>query len=693
MAPSATRSSARVAAKPRPAVAAKKVVKPRPAVAAKKVAAKPRRKVAAKKVAFRPPAVPPAADLSVPGVGWTSGALHPSLYPYGRRGAADRYGNMRRWIGTGGEGWSRIGDGDPLDDVHQGSSGGGAVAARKNEVDEDGLTEAQSVKALIAQLCESFYHREWATGTGGGISIRTASNRVFVAPSGLMKENMTAEDMFELDMQGTVVQPPVTPGLRQSACTPLWYVVYGARPSAKAVIHTHSLHAVLATMLDTTETAPCLRLSHLEMLKGVGGHAYDDVLEVPIIDNRPNEGLLAAQLAKALVAYPKANACLVRRHGLYVWGDSWEQAKCQAEAFDYLFEAAVKMHSLGFDAGAPPRGGTYRTAELQPEPCAPHPTKREAPHAPTSAQELSTPAKKRPRPDPPATATNGFNAATDTDNKPDMALIPPPLVTTTTGRTVPLLPRDSQILLLDIEGCTTAISFVKDVLFPFVTREIDAHAKAISDADAQRHASALTKDADALHAPDQSAARRNVGEACLKIIARALPPREAVVALVRTMMKGDVKATGLKGLQGEMWRAGYDSGELRGHVYPDFKPMMDWCAAHNVRIAIYSSGSIGAQKLLFGNSDAGDLTPYFCGHFDTTSGPKVQAASYTAIARALGADPHCITFVSDAEAELVAAREAGVGHVIMSVREGNQPLTRVGGEFPRVDSLLQLCGV
>jgi methylthioribulose-1-phosphate dehydratase len=147
-------------------------------------------------------------------------------------------------------------------------------------------------------------------------------------------------------MDRNVIVAPKTVGLRQSACTPLWYVVYRHRPTAKSVIHTHSMYAQLATLLDPTESSRVLRITHLEMLKGVGHHAYDDILEIPIIDNRPSEDMLADQLESALQEYPKCNCVLVRRHGLYVWGDSWEQAKTQAESFDYLFHSAIEMKKV-----------------------------------------------------------------------------------------------------------------------------------------------------------------------------------------------------------------------------------------------------------------------------------------------------------------------------------------------------------
>lgn len=237
-----------------------------------------------------------------PGAGWSNGDIPPALRKVNDK--LQRYGE-RRWIGLS-QGWTRIGSGHEHD----------AVSSTSKNIGEANVVDPVAIKSLIAQLCEFFYQQGWATGTGGGCSIRVQENgawRVFVAPSGIQKEDMIWQDIFELDMQRNVVHPPLTPGLRQSACTPLWYVVYKHRPSATCVIHTHSMAAVQATLIDGS--AKSLDITHLEMLKGVGGHAYDDVLQVPIIDNKPTEDQLADQLEEAVIAYPKCNAALVRRHG------------------------------------------------------------------------------------------------------------------------------------------------------------------------------------------------------------------------------------------------------------------------------------------------------------------------------------------------------------------------------------------
>ena len=312
---------------------------------------------------------------------------------------------------------------------------------------------------------------------------------------------MIGHDVFELDMDRNVVVPPVTPNLRQSACTPLWYVVYKNRPTSKCVIHTHSMHAQMATLLDPTESSDVLRITHLEMLKGVGHHAYDDVLEIPIIDNRPSEDLLAEQLERVIQKYPNCNAVLVRRHGVYVWGDSWEQAKTQCESFDYLFESAVAMKQMGIDPSRAPMTGTYRVDN-----------------------EVGEPVQKRAK-----LQENDFHGKGKADNEVDLR-----------SNSIPILPRDGKILLLDIEGCTTAISFVKETLFPYVLQHLDEYVSHVTDAVAQELFEALDQDikTHGIHMDYYDNTKGNVA------------------MMVRTLMAEDIKASGLKALQGKMWKAG-----------------------------------------------------------------------------------------------------------------------------------------
>lgn len=206
------------------------------------------------------------------------------------------------------------------------------------------LNEASDheVRSLICELCRLFYQKGWAGGTGGGISIRH-KDRIFMAPSGVQKERLHPADIFVLDMEGDVVEHPGNQ-LKCSECKPLFMNAYKLR-NAGAVLHSHSINAMLATWLYDGH----FRISNLEMQKGISGAGAFDVLEVPIIPNTPLEGQLTESLTAAIEANPKSHAVLVRGHGVYVWGKDWAQAKTHAECYDYLFEAAVKMKQMGID--------------------------------------------------------------------------------------------------------------------------------------------------------------------------------------------------------------------------------------------------------------------------------------------------------------------------------------------------------
>lgn len=562
------------------------------------------------------------------GNGWSNGEVANEIFPMTRDGMLQRYGSQRRWLQLA-HGWSRIGAGSDEFSHRVSSSSNGAAITVCNH------SEAKAVRSLIAQLAEQFYGQGWAIGTSGGVSIRVGGPsenrpwRVFVAPSGIQKEDMIGDDVFEMDMDQNIVVPPKTPNLRLSACTPLWFLVYKHRPSARSVIHTHSVYAQLATLLDPTETSKSLKITHLEMVKGVGNHAYDDILEIPIIDNRPSEDLLADDLEIAMKEYPKCNAVLVRRHGLYVWGDSWEQAKTHCESFEFLFQSAVEMKKLGIDPGVAPTKGTFRADEGAAEPAA-----------------------KRQK--------TGFNGVGKIDNAADLL-----------SNEIPILPRDYKHLLLDIEGCTTAISFVKDTLFPYVLEHLQEYLKTLDEAAYKELAEKLRSD---LSKEEQE----------------QVMDTNDCAAMVTFMVQNDKKVASLKGMQGKMWRAGYENGQLKGHIYSDFVPMLEWMQSHGVKVHIFSSGSVQAQKLLFRHTTAGDLTKYLESHFDiSTSGNKKVATSYTNIAASLGVSPSEIVFCSDSEDELKAAREAGIGSAVMSVRPGNAPIKEV---HTKIFTLLQLCG-
>lgn len=215
-------------------------------------------------------------------------------------------------------------------------------------------------RALIVELCKHFYGQGWVSGTGGGISIRDG-DRIFMAPSGVQKERLQEQDLFELDEQGGTLCAPSQPGLKVSECSPLFFSAFRQR-DAGAVIHSHSVYAMLASLLGN-DTFEC---TEIEMIKGIAGHGYYDRLVVPIIENTAHERDLAERMAAAIDAHPKTSAVLVRRHGVYVWGKDWVQAKTHAECYHYLFEAAVRMAQLGLDASAESRqsGGGNRVAAV-----------------------------------------------------------------------------------------------------------------------------------------------------------------------------------------------------------------------------------------------------------------------------------------------------------------------------------------
>jgi enolase-phosphatase E1 len=197
----------------------------------------------------------------------------------------------------------------------------------------------------------------------------------------------------------------------------------------------------------------------------------------------------------------------------------------------------------------------------------------------------------------------------------------------------------ARAVLVDVEGTTSTIAFVHEVLFPYADAHLDAYVAAHRDepevAQALRDAARL-----AGLAPDADDA--------------------AVLAHLHDWIAHDRKATPLKTLQGLIWAEGYAQTGLRGHVYPDAAAGLRRWHAAGLRLYVYSSGSVQAQRVLFANSVHGDLTPLFSGHFDTAVGSKREAASYRVIADAVGLAPQDVVFLSDVDAELDAARAAGM---------------------------------
>ena len=208
-------------------------------------------------------------------------------------------------------------------------------------------------------------------------------------------------------------------------------------------------------------------------------------------------------------------------------------------------------------------------------------------------------------------------------------------------------------IVTDIEGTTTALSFVKDELFPYARARIADFVRQRSD---DPEVARALDQARALMAGEQSVPAEDIG-------------LEAVIGQLERWIDEDRKVTPLKQLQGLIWEQGYRDGELHGHLYPDAEAALRRWHEQGIGLYVYSSGSIHAQKLLFGHTEAGDLTPLFSGYFDTTTGAKQDADSYRRIVAAIGLPAGEILFLSDIEAELDAAREAGM-QTRQLVREG-----------------------
>jgi len=193
-------------------------------------------------------------------------------------------------------------------------------------------------------------------------------------------------------------------------------------------------------------------------------------------------------------------------------------------------------------------------------------------------------------------------------------------------------------VVTDIEGTTSSLSFVQDVMFPYARDRI-------ADFVAERHA-------DARVAKLLSDARREAGDDRM--------PLDSVVKQLQDWIDEDRKVTPLKALQGLIWEAGYTAGDFLGHVYPDAVAVLRHWREDGLRLYVYSSGSVHAQKLLFGHTERGDITDLFDDYFDTRIGAKVESDSYRRIAAQLNLEPHEILFLSDVKAELDAARAAGM---------------------------------
>lgn len=226
-----------------------------------------------------------------------------------------------------------------------------------------------------------------------------------------------------------------------------------------------------------------------------------------------------------------------------------------------------------------------------------------------------------------------------------------------------------RVILTDIEGTTSSISFVHEVLFPYSAEHLEAFVREGHD--------------DNLEIWEQlNAVAEQSGIAADDI--------DGLIDVLQQWIQEDRKETSLKALQGMLWEQGYERGDFKGHVYDDASQYLKLWHDRGLRLYVYSSGSVKAQKLIFGFSEAGDLTPFFSGYFDTRVGAKKDSESYRNILGELGVEAESVLFLSDVEAELEAAEEAGM-RTAWLVRDGSHPDSerKIMRNFEDVDTLLR----
>ncbi|KAG7203273.1 hypothetical protein KM043_010367 [Ampulex compressa] len=240
------------------------------------------------------------------------------------------------------------------------------------------------------------------------------------------------------------------------------------------------------------------------------------------------------------------------------------------------------------------------------------------------------------------------------------------------------------VILVDIEGTTTSISFVKETLFPYVRENLKKYIEAKWENEE------FKQDLEKLKEQAKKDEEDKVDGFVSISSANTEEEKESVLKNVLWQMDHDRKTGALKQLQGHMWREAYNSGAVKGHVYEDVPRAFESWTNDSRKIYVYSSGSVEAQKLLFGNTTSGDLLKHFSGFFDTEVGPKQESSSYKNILSKIGAEPSTVIFLTDVVKEAEAAKEAGLSAVIV-LREGNAALTdeeRVA--FTTIKSLLDL---
>jgi enolase-phosphatase E1 len=226
-----------------------------------------------------------------------------------------------------------------------------------------------------------------------------------------------------------------------------------------------------------------------------------------------------------------------------------------------------------------------------------------------------------------------------------------------------MIDEDIRAVLLDIEGTTTPIAFVHEVLFSYARTHAREFLESNFESDEVRSDISMLRQEHALELS---------GDPSLLVNDSRASEIESIAGYVEWLIARDRKSTGLKSLQGKIWRQGYLQGSLKSQLYADVAPAFERWHRAGLSINIFSSGSVLAQQLLFAHTEAGDLTGFINKYFDTNVGKKSEAESYRRIARELNFQPTEIVFISDIAAELDAASQAGM-KTLLAIRPGNEP--------------------
>lgn len=225
-------------------------------------------------------------------------------------------------------------------------------------------------------------------------------------------------------------------------------------------------------------------------------------------------------------------------------------------------------------------------------------------------------------------------------------------------------------ILTDIEGTTTSIGFVHEVLFPYSSRELENFISSRAD---EPYVNQIIWQV-LNYGPDANLSEHN---ACQGPMARLKPDQiQKATEILRHWIRLDLKIKPLKDLQGMIWRTGYETGAYQGHIYQDaYEKLCTWHQA-GIPLYIYSSGSVTAQKLLFGFTPYGDLNYLFSGNFDTNIGGKKEKESYRKIVNKINLPAENILFLSDITAELDSARDTGLqtAHLVRDAQPNLQAL-------------------